>query len=310
MKLYFCPNCKDLLLKEKKHDKSFLKCANINCDLSKKIFPIFNGIPILLPIGNEKCIFRDLDFSENMNAGYARREQTINKKFNLKRRLRRIFYGLNKQTVNNYRKLIKILDKDSRILIIGGGSEGKGMDEFFEYVSALNIKVESLDVYISDNIDIVADAHYLPYCDSFFDIVISQAVLVHCFEPSTVVQEIYRVLKEGGTVYAETPFLQSVHEGAYDFTRFTHSGHRWLFKEFTEIDSGPIAGIFSGSLFIFSYAINGLFRNRKIGILTRLLFFRLCTFLDKLTLCKSFDSILFNNANSFSLLIVLFLFIS
>nr|WP_144010184.1 class I SAM-dependent methyltransferase [Prochlorococcus marinus] len=260
-----------------------MKCTNANCDLKKKIFPIYNGIPILLPIGNEKCIFKDIDSYEHMNAGYSRRDANISKKFNFNKRLRNIIYGINKQTINNYRKLIKLLNNESRILIIGGGSEGRGMDEFFEYISALNIKVESLDVYLSDNIDIIADAHYLPYSDFSFDVVIIQAVLEHCLDPSTVVQEIYRVLKEGGTVYAETPFLQNVHEGAYDFTRFTHSGHRWLFKEFIEIDSGPIAGVFSGSLFVFSYAINGLFRNRKIGILIRLLFFRLCTFLDTLT---------------------------
>ncbi len=280
--LYYCPNCRHPLLNEKNEDKSFLKCANVNCGFSKKKFPIFNGIPIILPIDKDKCIFRDLDFYENMNAGYSRREQTINKKSNLKRKLKTTFYGINQQTINNYRKLINLLDIDSRVLIIGGGSKGRGMDEFFEHTSARNIKVESLDVYMSDNIDVIADAHYLPYCDSFFDIVISQAVLEHCIDPSTVVKEIYRVLKEGGKVYAETPFLQSVHEGPYDFTRFTHSGHRWLFKEFTEIDSGTIAGAFSGSLFVFSYAMNGLFRNRIIGILTRILFFRLCTFLDTL----------------------------
>src|SRR5207237_664581 len=30
-------------------------------------------------------------------------------------------------------------------------------------------------------------------------------------------------------VLGDTPFMQQVHEGAYDFTRFALSGHRWLF---------------------------------------------------------------------------------
>mgnify|MGYP001234042046 CR=1 FL=1 len=41
----------------------------------------------------------------------------------------------------------------------------------------MNIKIESIDVYMSENINAVADAHYLPYKDEAFDIVIIQAVL-------------------------------------------------------------------------------------------------------------------------------------
>jgi hypothetical protein len=43
-------------------------------------------------------------------------------------------------------------------------------------------------------------------------------------------------------VYAETPFMQQVHMGRYDFTRFTHLGHRRLFRHFSEIDSGVACG--------------------------------------------------------------------
>ena len=55
--------------------------------------------------------------------------------------------------------------------------------------------------------------------------------------------EIHRILKKNGIVYAETPFLQQVHEGAYDFTRFTVLGHRYLFKQFQRIDSGGLRGV-------------------------------------------------------------------
>jgi hypothetical protein len=51
------------------------------------------------------------------------------------------------------------------------------------------------------------------------------------------------VLAPGGFVYAETPFLQHVHEGPYDFTRYTESGHRWLFRAFERMDSGVVAGL-------------------------------------------------------------------
>ena len=36
--------------------------------------------------------------------------------------------------------------------------------------------------------------------------------------------------------------MQQVHLGRYDFTRFTHLGHRRLFNSFREINSGPVCG--------------------------------------------------------------------
>jgi hypothetical protein len=56
------------------------------------------------------------------------------------------------------------------------------------------------------------------------------------------VQEAHRVLNSKGLIYAATPFMQQVHMGAYDFTRFTYLGHRRLFRAFSEINSGIMAG--------------------------------------------------------------------
>ena len=57
-----------------------------------------------------------------------------------------------------------------------------------------------------------------------------------------MVEEIYRVLKPGGLVYADTPFMQQVHGREFDFTRFTQLGHRRLFCRFAEVDSGITCG--------------------------------------------------------------------
>jgi hypothetical protein len=43
-------------------------------------------------------------------------------------------------------------------------------------------------------------------------------------------------------MYAETPFVLQVHMRQYDFTRYTHLGHRRLFRNFEEIKSGPCGG--------------------------------------------------------------------
>jgi SAM-dependent methyltransferase len=101
--------------------------------------------------------------------------------------------------------------------------------------------VES-DVSFGPRTSLICDAHDIPFEDRSFDGVIAQAVLEHVVDPYRCCEEIHRVLKEDGVVYAETPFMQQVHGAPYDFTRFTDLGHRRLFRRFEEIDSGAVCG--------------------------------------------------------------------
>ncbi|MGC1587756.1 MAG: class I SAM-dependent methyltransferase, partial [Rhodomicrobium sp.] len=91
--------------------------------------------------------------------------------------------------------------------------------------------------------------------------------------PHTVADEIHRVLKPDGIVFANTPFMQQVHEGAYDFTRFTLSGHRWLFRRFDEIDAGSSAGSGVALVWAIRYFVRSLGAGRNLSILASLPFF-------------------------------------
>jgi hypothetical protein len=184
-------------------------------------------------------------------------------------------------TANNVRQLISLLkskEKIPRVLFVGGASIGQGMQPFYDDE---NIKVLGFDIYLSPLVQFIADAHQIPLADESVDCVIIQAVLEHVLEPSQVVSEIYRVLKSDGLVYAETPFLQQVHEGAYDFTRFTESGHRYLFKHFELIKSGAIDGPGTQLLWTIDYFSRSLFRSKAVGKIFKLLFFWI-QYLDKI----------------------------
>ena len=281
--MFACPNCKNKL---KLIKSSHLQCINKSCLLPKKTFPIINKIPILIPFNLEDCILED-SYSENfINFGSKKRDPS-NIKIKIKKIFRDLIYGHNIQTIKNYKYLAYHLKKDSKVLIIGGGTLGSGSDYFFSMCKRKGISIDSIDVYFSQNITAIADAHYLPFENESYELVIIQAVLEHVINPNRVVEEIYRILKNNAIVYAETPFMQCVHEGPYDFTRFSHSGHRWLFKKFKEISSGAHHGAFSSTLFILSYAISGLMRNKTIGILIRILFTRFSKFLDLINDDKS-----------------------
>ena len=88
-----------------------------------------------------------------------------------------------------------------------------------------------------------------------------------------VAKEIHRVLRSGGIVYADTPFLQQVHEGPYDFTRFTDSGHRYLFRSFERIDSGSVAGAGTALWWSIDYFVRALTRSSQARHIVPLCFF-------------------------------------
>jgi SAM-dependent methyltransferase len=126
------------------------------------------------------------------------------------------------------------------VLVIGGGRQRQRLDERLGAADALRIVYSDVDVLA--DVDLFCDGHDLPFADGMFDAVVTIAVLEHVLYPERVAAEIYRVLKSGGLLYSELPFMQQVHEGAYDFTRYTLSGHRRLFNRFAEIESGMVAG--------------------------------------------------------------------
>jgi SAM-dependent methyltransferase len=156
------------------------------------------------------------------------------------------------------------------ILVIGGGAIGGGADALYR---DQDVQIVGTDVYASDNTQILADGHHLPFKSGVFDGVWIQAVLEHVLDPQAVVDEIYRTLKLGGYVYADTPFMQQVHEGAYDFTRFTQSGHRWLFRRFEQIDAGTVAGPGVTLIFAIRYFVRSLGFPDQIATLAALPFF-------------------------------------
>ena len=167
-------------------------------------------------------------------------------------------------------KLAKISNPHPRILVIGGGTVGVGAEALYEDRSVI---VDGTDVYATAHTCLVCDGHRLPFRDGSFEGVWIQAVLEHVLEPHTVADEIHRVLKPDGIVFANTPFMQQVHEGAYDFTRFTLSGHRWLFRRFDEIDAGSSAGSGVALVWAIRYFVRSLGAGRNLSILASLPFF-------------------------------------
>lgn len=74
------------------------------------------------------------------------------------------------------------------------------------------------------NIQIYSPLHQIPVESNYFDAILCIAVLEHVENPEEVVPELYRVLKPGGHLVLEVPFLQPEHKVPTDFQRYTKDG--------------------------------------------------------------------------------------
>jgi SAM-dependent methyltransferase len=78
--------------------------------------------------------------------------------------------------------------------------------------------------------DYVCDLAAIPVEDARFDHVLLTQVLEHIPEPATVLGELHRVLKPGGTLWLTAPLFYAEHEKPYDYFRYTQFGLRHLLE--------------------------------------------------------------------------------
>jgi SAM-dependent methyltransferase len=144
------------------------------------------------------------------------------------------FYGdLQHFGITNWHQRVKsFVDQfpdDSKILDAGSGGR------------IINDNIISADLTFDANLDFVGDLHNLPLFPESMDGIILQMVLEHVKDPNLVIEEMYRLLKPGGFIYCETPFLYPVHD-RIDYRRWTHSGLTLLCGKFKRVDSGISIG--------------------------------------------------------------------
>ncbi len=119
------------------------------------------------------------------------------------------------------------------VLVIGAGKE-----PYRELVPNAAI-LTCTDIAASEQLDLMADAHALPFREQSFDAVILIDVLEHLQDPQQATAEQQRILRAGGVVMAVAPFLFHVHGDPLDFQRFTEHGLAVLFKDFSQAHIHP-----------------------------------------------------------------------
>jgi SAM-dependent methyltransferase len=241
-KFLACPKCKTAL-------------SDLSCPACAIEFPVADSVPVLINEANS--IFRIEDVLNDRETTYRQNSAAKNLVKSLIPSI-----SINVKAKANFRTFFSRFAhlENAVVLVVGGAVTGSGLGDI-----PPNITLVETDAACGPQTTAICDAHDLPFLDRSFDGVIAQAVLEHVIDPARCVAEIHRVLKPDGVVYAETPFMQQVHAGRYDFTRFTHLGHRYLFREFDEIASGPCSGPGTALAWSYCYFLQSFFSNRTLG---------------------------------------------
>jgi SAM-dependent methyltransferase len=97
----------------------------------------------------------------------------------------------------------------------------------------------SVDKYDhSSVIDRHDDVEDLQFPDNYFNAVVCWSVLEHVPSPLHAISEMRRVLRPGGLIWVQLPFLFPYHADPHDFWRVTPSGLRQWMRDFEELACG------------------------------------------------------------------------
>lgn len=197
-------------------------------------YPIINGAPVLIDFSKSVAVPPE----SNEDSGFEKR---VNRPGG---RLGWLLSGYRMHHCDvNVARMIEVLEaseqEPARVLVIGAGGNSP---EVAALEADPRIDLIATDVVPGPGISVICDGHDIPLADGTVDSVVSQWVLEHVVDPERVVAEMHRVLRPGGLVYSEVPFIQQVHFGRHDFTRWTPSGHRRLYRFFDEISMSVVAG--------------------------------------------------------------------
>jgi SAM-dependent methyltransferase/uncharacterized protein YbaR (Trm112 family) len=273
-----CPACKGDLLAEV---AGVLPCGDVRCG---KSFPVVGGRPVL--IDEERSVFHHRDY-QSARACRGPESESIKAAGGTGGKARLWLNRIPSPSVNlsavrcfaTMKRLLLERTAAPVVLLVGGGIRGKGMCEL---TGEPAIRLINVDPSPNSKAAIFCDAHDLPFRDGSVDAVVAQAVLEHVADPWRCAEEIHRVLKPNGIVYAETPFMQQVHLCGFDFTRFSHMGHQRLFRRFAEIESGVVAGPGTALSWAWRYFLASWTRSPRLAKALAL-FGRITAFLFELT---------------------------
>lgn len=166
--------------------------------------------------------------------------------------------------------------------------------------SKFNNGVINADIAPFPGVSVIADAMDLPFRDASIDMTVSESMLEHIAYPERAISEIIRVIKPGGYLYIEMPFMYPFHNSPADYTRFTLPGLAARFPGFEVIKSGARAGPITALAVQTAYTLALLFSfgsRRLYGLLVHIFFMLLFPLKALDQICRLFPDLNHESAN-------------
>jgi SAM-dependent methyltransferase len=130
--------------------------------------------------------------------------------------------------------------RERRYLMVGSGiDEGAGVRELGPDILG---RLLNTDIEPFERVGLRCDGRALPFREASFDGVFSQGILCLIVDPLLAIQEMDRVLRPGGVIYLESPFVQPHLDAPTDSTRITLTALREVLRGYREIEAGPSMG--------------------------------------------------------------------
>jgi len=188
------------------------------------------GVPVLLAAPGEQMA--EFESSRNMESEYT--AEAMEDRRGMAGKLRAILFDDYRSPACNA-AFARVFDGGNagRLLLAVGGGPLRAHPDF-----------TNLNIGPFPNVDVVGDAHRIPYAEGAVDAIYCEAVLEHLYAPIRAVEEMWRVLKPGGQVFACTPFLQAYHGYPHHYQNYTLTGHQRLFTDrgFRVLEAGACVG--------------------------------------------------------------------
>jgi uncharacterized protein YbaR (Trm112 family) len=192
-----CPACRDELE---------WHTAEVRCTGCNRTYGIIDGIAVLLPDDRQPG-----PEEPSLGAGLP---PMLRKLVDLAPWLSPSATYKSPHTRSLVQRFVDSFHAEATVLNVGAGNTHYGSN------------VIGVDIGPFGGVDLVGVAEALPVRDRSCDGVILQAVLEHVEHADLTLREIRRVLRPGGRLLVEVPFMQGYHPSPLDCRRFTEAGLR------------------------------------------------------------------------------------
>ena len=112
-------------------------------------------------------------------------------------------------------------------------------------IHRISKEVIAVDFFPQKGVDVVADVFCLPFAQGACDGIWMGGLIEHVPDPQRLIEESRRILKPGGWLYCEAPFLIGEHNAPGDYFRWTRQGLSRLFEGWEVEWAGDVIGAFS-----------------------------------------------------------------